>query len=64
MRFAKSYKGRPKEKYALTSGFGEPMLDHFKDVKRALNEWLLQNDDEYRRNSELRRERTNRRLHA
>jgi aspartate/methionine/tyrosine aminotransferase len=52
MKFTKSIKGRPPEKYPLTCGYGEPCLDTFTDVKRALHRFLLENNHEYQHNSE------------
>jgi len=52
MKFTKSYKGRPPEKYPMTCGYGEPCLDTFTDVKRALHRFLLEHDTGYQRNSE------------
>ncbi len=57
MKFARTIKGRPPERHPLTCGFGEPSLDQFTDVKRALHNWLIRNSDDYRRNSELSRAR-------
>lgn len=41
------------KKYRETSGYQEMPLDLFTDVKKALHSWLITNDPEFRRNSDL-----------
>ena len=42
---------RRKNKYAETSGIQDPKLDTFRDVDRALRDFLLKNNAEFLKNS-------------